>query len=184
MTTKRRIKFTYEDYRNLPESETKRYELLEGDLYMVPSPSTYHQDIICNVHLMLGPFVRDGGLGRVLVAPCDVVLSRDTVLQPDVLFVSKEREGIIALPGVQGAPDLVIEVLAPGTADRDRTIKRALYAQYGVQECWIIDPDLKTIEVLALGELGFRSIAVYTEQQTLHSPLLKGLALPVSEVFR
>ncbi len=183
MARRSRIKFTYEDYRNLPESETKRYELLEGDLVMVPSPTTYHQQVSQNIERALDSFVQKNSLGRMFHAPCDVVLSENTVVQPDIFFVSKEREGIITLQSVRGAPDLVVEVLSPGTADRDRTIKRALYAQYGVQECWIVDPDMKIIEVLVLGELGFRSIAVYTQQQTLRSPLLKGFGLPVSEVF-
>lgn len=183
MTTKRRIKFTYEDYRNLPESETKRYELLEGDLVPLPTPGTYHQRVVGNLMFLLWQFVREHKLGEFLHAPCDVVLSEDSVVQPDILFVSKDREGIITLQNVRGAPDLVIEVLSPGTADRDRTIKRGLYAQHGVSECWIVDPNRKTIEVLELGELGFRSRAVYTEQQTLRSPLLKGLTIPLAEVF-
>lgn len=183
MARRSRIKFTYEDYRSLPESETKRYELLEGELVMVPSPTLYHQDVLGNLYLAISLFVRDSRLGRMFVAPCDVVLSEDTVLQPDIVFVSRERSHIMMQDHVRGAPDLVIEVLSPSTADRDRRVKRGLYAQYGVKECWIVDPDRKTIEVLALGELGFRSIAVYGEQQTLHSPVLDGLAMPLSEVF-
>ena len=87
-------------------------------------------------------------MGKIYVAPFDVVLSDTDVVQPDVIFVSNQRSDIITADNVRGAPDLVVEILSPATAERDRTLKLDLYAQHGVQEYWIVDPDPKTITVL------------------------------------
>lgn len=179
--SKPKIKFTYQDYKNLPESETKRYELLEGELVMVPSPTTYHQRISANIVYLLQDFVRKHDLGFVYDAPCDVVLSPEDVVQPDIFFITKERSGIIAEGNIRGAPDLIIEILSPATAERDRTYKRTLYARHGVREYWLVDPDKRAIEVMILGEKGFQSVGVYT--QTLTSPIFPGLTINLAEVF-
>ena len=177
------IKFTYEDYKNLPESETQRYELLEGELVMVPAPSFEHQSISIHLEVRLYEFVRRRDLGIVLDAPLDVVLSEENVVQPDILFISKARRKIIHKEEIRGAPDLVVEILSPYTAGRDRTLKKKLYARYGVKEYWLVDPEEKTIEVLKLGQRGFERFAVYKRPDTLQSPLLAGLQIPLREVF-
>lgn len=177
------IKFTYEDYKNLPESETKRYELLEGELVMVPSPGFAHQMISWNIGFLLGKFIKEQDLGIVLSAPFDVVLSQENVLQPDLLFVSKDCMDIITDLNIQGAPDLVVEIFSPSTADRDRTYKKILYARYGVKECWLVDPEEKTVEVWALGERGYERKALYREREALASPLLIGFRMDLREVF-
>jgi len=180
-----RIKLTYEDYRNAPESERERYELFEGELVMVPSPSSKHQLILGNLVDLLRKFVSENDLGMVLFAPLDVILSDDTVLQPDILFVGKEQADIIAEEGIRGAPDLVIEILSEATAKRDRTYKRALYARHGVKEYWLVDPATKTVEVLELEEQGFSRVARYAckEKAPLKSPLLAGLSIDLEKVF-
>ena len=183
MTLRTAIKFTYTDYKNLPESETARYELLGGDLVMVPSPNEYHQRISGNLQFLLRSFVRERGLGIVYHAPFDVVLSPENVVQPDILFIAAERAHIITEDNVQGAPDLVIEILSPATAGRDRTYKRTLYARYGVGEYWLVDPVGRRIEVLTLGERGFERAAEYGGDEVLHSPLLPGLEIDLREVF-
>ena len=137
------IKFTYEDYCNAPED--KRYELHDGDLVVVPSPSQPHQDSSLEIATEIKLLIRRTGIGSVFVAPFDVVLSDTDVVQPDVVFVSRERENIITHGNIQGAPDLVVEVLSPSTAHRDRTFKRALYARHGVREFWLVDTDAHTI---------------------------------------
>jgi len=133
-----KIKFTYKDYKNLPESETKRYELIEGELITVPSPNFKHQSISGNLEFILRKFIQKKNLGTIIYAPFDVHLG-DNVIQPDILFVSRERSYIITEEKIKGAPDLVIEILSPATIQRDRTCKRTLYAQYGVQKYWIVD---------------------------------------------
>lgn len=180
------IKFTYEDYKSLPESETKRYELLEGELLMVPSPTPYHQDISRNLLRLLDDHVRRQSLGKVYAAPLDVVLGvgeEREVVQPDLLFISKERAEIIAEEEIRGAPDLVVEVLSPATAQRDRAYKRTLYARHGVKEYWLVDPETRTLEVLKLGRRGYERAGLYRQDESLVSPLFPGLTIPLSEVF-
>ncbi len=137
------VKFTYQDYLHLPED--KRYEILEGDLYVVPAPTVYHQQVSRNLGFVLVQLARGHKLGEILFAPCDVVLSKDTVVQPDILFIAAGRQGILGAAAIQGPPDLVIEILSEGTASRDLQIKRKLYAKYGVREYWIVEPIAKTI---------------------------------------
>ncbi len=127
-----------------------------------------------------------GDLGRVLAAPTDVILSEENVVQPDLLFVAKERLALLGPSGsgVQGAPDLVIESLSPSTASRDRIVKRKLYAKYGVREYWVVDPVAKRIEVLTESPAGLDTWRVFSIGAVLVSPQLPGLALPVAEIFR
>jgi len=177
-----KIKFTYKDYKSLPESETKRYELIEGELIMVPSPVTYHQRISRKLEFLLEDFVEKNKLGEIFYAPYDVHMG-ENVVQPDILFVSKEHSYVIVKEEIKGAPDLVIEILSPATAERDRTIKRTLYARYGVQEYWIVDPEEKTVEVLTLKKEGYETFGIYKMQDTLTSPLLSGLSINLTKVF-
>jgi Uma2 family endonuclease len=182
----RRIKFRYEDYKSLPESETRRYELLDGELVMVPSPSEYHQRLSCNLAFLLWQYIKKQDLGRIYHAPLDVVLgegSRREIVQPDILFIAKDRYSIITAAEIQGAPDLVIEILSPATAERDRTYKSTSYARYGVKEYWLVDPDTRTIAVLILGAQGFDLFATYCDHDVLQSSLLQGLCIDLREVF-
>ena len=113
------VKLTCQDYCAAPADE--RYELLDGELFMVPAPNIKHQVVSAEIHTQLGRFIKDRGLGTLVYAPCDVRLSDNDVVQPDLLFVSREREHLLSGgQNVQGAPDLVVEILSPSTADRDR----------------------------------------------------------------
>ena len=116
---------------------------------MFPSSREIHQYILGRLFLRLGAFIYGRNLGKVYCSPFDVVLSDTDVVQPDLLFVSSGRESIITPENIQGAPDLVVEILSPATAARDRTLKLDLYARHGVQEYWIVDPDAKTITASA-----------------------------------
>jgi len=182
--TEMSIKFNYEDYKHLPESETKRYELLEGELVMVPSPDWLHQSITASLFKLLAGFVEERALGEVRFAPLDVVLSEEDVVQPDLLFLSRGRLDLVREGVVRGAPDLVVEVLSPASAQRDRTYKKTLYARHGVKEYWLVDPEAQTIEVLKLEMGGYRQAGRYQRGQTLKSPLLAGLEIPLDEVFK
>lgn len=182
MVTQRRVvKFTYEDYKHTPED--KRYELLDGDLIMVPAPRTVHQRSSRKIEIPLATYVEENDLGEVFDAPYDVVLSETDVVQPDILFVSKERSHIINELNIRGAPDLVIEVLSPSTAQRDRTLKRTLYALHGVPEYWQADTDAKNVTVLTLDNGEYKVAGIYGEGQTLVSPLLPGFMLEIDRVF-
>jgi len=176
------IKLTYRDYLLLPEDS--RYELIEGDLFMVPSPNELHQRISKRLEYELITFVEDRELGEIYDAPFDVVLSTHNVVQPDILFVARERRGIITDKNIQGAPDLIIEILSPGTSDRDLIVKRTLYAKYGVKEYWIVDPVAESIEICRLAQSGMETFQVYLKENTLKSPLLPGLELNLTKIFK
>lgn len=177
-------RFTYADYRLMPED--KRYEVIEGELLVTPAPNIRHQMILTRLFLRLATFVEAAGLGQVLPAPTDVILSDENVVQPDLLFVAKERQAILdpEAGGVRGAPDLVVEILSLSTANRDRVTKRKLYARYGVREYWLVDPITLSIEVLveAPGEL--ETWRLFSAGSTLISPLLSTFSIAVAEIFR
>ena len=172
---------TYADY--LETADDERYELLSGALVRFPSSREIHQYILGRLFLRLGAFIYGRNLGKVYCSPFDVVLSDTDVVQPDLLFVSKGRESIITPENVQGAPDLVIEILSPATAARDRTLKLDLYARHGVQEYWIVDPDAKTIMLLRRGESRFEVVGIYGEEQTLRSATLADFSIALQEIF-
>lgn len=176
------VRLTYEDYCRMPAG--LRYELIEGDLRMTPSPSTFHQKISGRIEEALQRFVRERRLGEVYHSPIDVVLGQYNVVQPDILFIVEERLGIVTEPNIRGAPDLVVEILSPGTADLDRLTKRALYARYGVREMWLVDPVAHAIEVAVNRNGELVTLRVYPTGSTMTSPLLPGFALDVDEVFR
>ncbi len=176
------IKLTYDDYRNTPDDE--RYELLDGELVLAPAPRLSHQRVAMRLGALLHGFVQEQGLGQVFAAPCDVVLSLTNVVQPDLLFVAREREHVLRNgDNVRGATDVVIEILSPATAARDRTIERELYAEYGVREYWLVDPAAKTVTVLPRSERGFDAAGVYGPGQDLTSPTVRGFVLDPDEVF-
>jgi Uma2 family endonuclease len=175
------LKFTYEDYLLLPED--KRYQLIDGDLYMVPAPNIAHQRISRQMATLLWGFVGYHDLGEVLQAPVDVYLSEYDVVQPDLVFVAKERLGIIEENRIRGGPDLVVEILSPSSLKFDREIKMKLYARHGVREYWIADPAGKSVEAhenrrgaLVLG-------STFVVPAVLVSPLIPGFELPLEDVF-
>ena len=174
------LKFTYRDYALLPEGD--RRELIDGDFYVAAAPSIKHQIIALNIGVALRAFVRDRGAGIVLTAPTDVVFSNVDVVQPDVLFVSDQHRGIVTEDNIQGAPDLVIEVLSPSTASHDRELKLRLYARFGVVEYWIVDPHNETVQALRLQPAGQPAIRTYTEGPVV-SETLPGFSMELSAIF-
>lgn len=150
---------------------------------MVPSPSVYHQLIQRNLVYHLQAFLLQHPLGMLLQSSLDVVLDQSTVLQPDLCFISRDREHIVTEPNIQGAPDLVIEILSPGTLERDRLVKRDLYARHGVREYWMVDPVGKCIEVLRMGDQGFLPVGVYFLEDRMVTDLLPGFSVAVQEIF-
>ena len=181
-TLEHAAKFTYDDYRTAPED--RRYELLDGDLIVAPAPSLKHQRVLLALAGLLDRFVKEAGLGEVLPAPCDVVLSDTDVVQPDLLFISREREHLVRNgDNVQGAPDLVVEILSPATADRDRGYKRALYAKHGVAEYWLVDPVAETITVHLPDEGSLVATQTRGRGETLRSPTLRGFEANPDDIF-
>ena len=174
-------KLTCYDYFQL--TDDRRYELLEGDLFLVPAPHLAHQQILGKLWTAIYAHAKAGRLGEVLLAPCDVVLSESIVVQPDVVFVAGEHQGILTDANIQGAPDLVVEILSPSTRERDLGIKRDLYARHGVREYWIVDSETKTIEVLCLRATGYHTDSIVPWTGLLNSPLFPTLSLPLVDIF-
>ena len=180
MATAEPIKFTYEEYRTAPAD--KRYELLDGDLAMGPAPNLRHQEVQSRLGARLAQFIAERGLGK-LFAPCDVVLSDTDVVQPDLLFVSRERDHLLSGgENVRGAPDLVVEILSPATAERDRGYKRVLYARHGVAEYWLIDPTAETVWIHRLRDGELALAQTLGREQTLRTPLLPGFEADLDDV--
>lgn len=174
-------RLTYEDYCLLP-NDGKRYEIIEGDLIVFPSPITAHQNVITNLIYHLSNFVRKHTLGKVYPAPLDVVFSRFNVVEPDLVYISKERSAIVSEKNIQGAPDLVVEVLSESTEQIDRTTKLKLYARFGVKEYWIIDPVGVTAEIWRAQAEGLDPAGRLTIEDSLTSPLFPGLTLPLGKL--
>ena len=175
------VKFTYEDY--LLMGEEKRYEIIDGRRYMVPAPTPYHQWISARLEQALRAFVETHDLGVVFDAPCDVVLSPTDIVQPDILFIAREHRGIITDRNIWGAPDLVVEILSPSTAAKDRDLRRKLYATYGVQEFWVVSPEAQTVEVLELVGGAYQRAGLYARDGELRSPSFPELVIPLEGAF-
>ena len=174
-------RLTYDDYCLLP-NDGKRYEVIDGELFVTPSPLTRHQLVVMNLLYYLVDFVKKHGLGEVYPAPLDVVLSPNDVVEPDILYVSKARAAIVTEKNVQGAPDLVVEVLSESTAKIDRTTKLKLYARFAVREYWLIDPIKLSAEVYRLGPEGFELASQLPAGDALTSPLFPGFSLPLRKL--
>ena len=175
-------KLTFEQFRQLPE-DGKRYELIHGEVYVTPAPITRHQFALQNLSGSLWPHVIKNHLGEVLTAPLDVRLGEDTVVEPDLIFVSEARAGIIQENWIEGAPDLVVEVLSPSTAAYDRARKLAVYGEAGVANVWFLDPLIKTVEVLRLQGKKYLVDATLAGDQVLTSDLFPGWQLPLPDLF-
>ena len=174
------IKFNYQDYLQLPED--KRYEIIDGELFMVPSPNEAHQRILLTLTTILLNYVKKNKLGYIYCAPFDVLFSEEDIVQPDIIFVSNENRKIITKDNIQGTPDLLIEILSPGTSKRDLGIKKKLYAKNGVREYWIVDPERETAEVLGLLGKEYEGKR-YNVHDCLSSNVMKDLGVEVKEIF-
>ena len=176
-------KLTYEDYVTLPE-DGRRYEILDGELEVSPSPSSTHQFVLENLAFALSSHVRACGSGRIWLAPLDVILATTTIVQPDIVYISNERSRIVTERGIEAAPDLVVEILSDSTARRDRGAKKHLYARYGISRYWLVDPTAKTLEVFALRQDGYELLAIHREHDVAHLDTPESLALNLSEIWR
>ena len=174
---------TVEDYRLLPEGGP-RYQLIEGDLFMAPAPNRYHQDISRNITLLLGKYLEKHPIGKLYTAPFDVYFDDINVHQPDLVFVSNKNKSILTYAGAEGAPDFLVEILSPKTAELDKKPKRRVFARSGVNELWIIDPEAKVVRVYFLQKDAERPAATYSEKDTFSSPHFPGLKISGAKIFK
>lgn len=173
---------TYEDYARLTPPDSGNYELHNGNIVFMPSPSDKHQFVVTDLTTMLNSYVKTHKLGRVIVAPMDTQLSEVDILQPDILFVSNQRLGIIDKI-VNGAPDLVVEILSPSNDTKEMSYKKYVYETAGVQEYWLVNLEKQTITQYELVENELRWQRTLTKADTLESVVLSGFSLALDTLF-
>jgi Uma2 family endonuclease len=173
---------TYEDYVGLPD-DGRRYEILDGELVVSPAPAPRHQGVSGNLFFVLLGHVREGRLGSVYCAPIDVILARDCVVQPDLVFVAAARESIVSERAIEGPPDLAVEILSAWSEGRDRVAKAELYARYGIRHYWIVDPVARTLEVYEAEGTAYRCVATHAGAARVRASLFPGLAIDLGCVW-
>ena len=174
--------WTYDDYAAIPD-DGRRYEIIDGVLYMTPAPQFDHQQSSMRFSVHLYPHLEGAGIGYVVAAPFDVQLPSGAVVQPDIVVVLAEHAQIITRTRILGTPDLVVEISSPSTAGHDRRRKQDTYARAGVPEYWIADPRARTIEVLMLENGEYRSAGVFEGEAKLPSRVVPDLPVPVDQFF-
>lgn len=173
--------YTYADYALLPEGAP--YQLIGGKLVMTPAPTTYHQIISIRLVGEFIDFVREKDSGIILAAPIDVYFEEKETYQPDIIFIAKDRLSIIEPARINGAPDLVVEILSPSTGYYDLKKKARTYARHGVKEYWVVDPEDHSIEVYAGQEGKFVLSQRVEGEGRVKSLVLEGLAVEAKEIF-
>ena len=176
------IRFRASDIWDTPD-DGNRYEVIDGQLFVTPPPVWMHQRASSRLHIYLGQHIYANDLGELVSAPVGVVLDDENGLQPDLVYVSGERAGIISERGVEGAPDLVVEILSPSTRARDRGIKLRRYAAAGVSHYWIVDPRARTLEAFELTSEGYRSTGIYGPGMTFRPALFPGLEIQIDTLW-
>ena len=174
-------KYTVEDYEKLPEGPPY-YQLIEGKLIMSPAPTPSHQRVSIRLSVKLFNYVKEKTKGEVLYSPIDVFLDEENAYQPDIVVILQGSRARITEKGIEGPPDIVVEILSPSTAYYDLTEKKDVYEQVGVKEYWILDPLRKTFEIYANSQKGFKLISKAKEEGKVKSELLD-LELDIKEVF-
>src|SRR5688572_15895506 len=173
---------TYEDYCALPD-DGLRYEIIDGFLFSEPSPWLAHQRAVGNLIFVLHAHIRERGLGEVFTR-VDVILDQRTVVVPDIVFVARERAGIVTERAMEGAPDLIVEVLSSGTVRRDRVAKRNACARRGVPNYWLVDPEEQTLEAFEFAEGAYRLEAALAGDEAFRPGLFPDLVIPLAELWR
>ncbi len=176
------LPMTYHEYALLPQ-DRNRYEVLDGELYMTPSPAYIHQWIVISVGSILLEHVSTRKLGVVLTAPMDVLLSEANIVQPDILYVQAGHAPARDARNITVAPDLIIEVLSPSSIEQDRETKKAVYARHGVSHYWIIDPESRTLEMYALSGAQYQLASEFRGDAAATSPLFPGLTIPLARLW-
>jgi Uma2 family endonuclease len=175
--------WTYEDWLRLPD-DNWQYEVIKGVMYMAPAPSTDHQDIATELGWHMLNFIKQGQLGKLYHAPVNVYLpGQETPVEPDLVFIAANRLEIISKRGIEGAPDLVVEILSPNSWWRDRRAKLPLYEETGVRECWLIDPELQTIEIYALRDQSYALLGQWGRGEVAASEVMAGFEIGIEVIM-
>lgn len=173
---------SYADLERAPE-DGRRYELYDGEVFVVPAPLPRHQVVQQSIAERLHEYARDHG-GFSVASPIDIVFSDYDVLQPDVVYFSAARAHLVDLDRViRDAPDLCVEVISPSTEVTDRGRKMQMFARYGVREYWIVDPHAERIEIHSLRGSGYSLVATLSGSDPIASPILERLTTSASSIF-
>ena len=173
-------RWTYSRYRTLEDEH--RYEVVDGELTMVPAPDVTHQKISKYLGVLLFDRVERTGRGEIFYAPTDVVLSQDTVCQPDLLMVLSSNQEIVKEKAIMGAPDLVVEIVSPASVYTDTQRKISLYEKYGIKEYWLVYPQEKVIDIYTFKEGRYRISSHAEHKEKIHSTLLNE-DFPLEQIF-
>ena len=177
-----KILLTYDDYCLLP-NDRNRYEILDGELSVTPAPATKHQTALGNLYRFLANYVVANQVGKLFIAPTDLILASTTVVQPDLIFIGNDRRHIVTERAIEGPPTLVIEILSPTTHRIDRVTKAQLYAKHNVPNYWLIDPDQRTLEAYEL-VLDHYDLAASARDADVFAPsLFPGLSIQLSDLW-
>ncbi len=171
----------YKDYLSLDDEQ--RYEILKGELIMTPAPGTIHQKFSRNLEYIIWEYVREKKLGEILDSPFDVILDEQNVVQPDIVFISNANIKHLQDRGCFGTPDMIIEIVSPGSIVRDTITKKGIYERFGVKEYWIVYPREKTIEVLSLEEGKYKQRCFVEKKGIIESSVIQGLRIDLKDVF-
>ncbi|NUO83422.1 Uma2 family endonuclease [candidate division KSB1 bacterium] len=175
-------KWTYEDYLRLPD-DGMIYEIIKGELYMSPAPEPIHQESSGEIFAAFRDYGKKHDAGKAYYAPIDVILPGLTApVQPDVLFIIKDRLHIVKKGRLEGPPDIMVEILSPWNWYRDRSEKFSVYAEAGVREYWIVDPKARTIEIFVSREGSYELIGKHGVGATVRSEVLPGFEVKVEEL--
>jgi Uma2 family endonuclease len=173
---------TYDDLQRERETRDERLELIDGELFVTPSPTTIHQRVIRRLHRLFEEAIIEAGVGEFFPAPYDVKLADGSIVQPDLVAVLTERFAVIATDGIEGVPDFIVEVVSPSSKTHDRVRKRELYARHGVSEYWLVDPDARNITIFSDPQEGqFRSERAIND--IVVSELIPGLSVDLKALF-
>ena len=184
---KKSRKITWTEFRDMeiPEGDTSIYELIKGQIVKRASPNTPHQETSFKLSVEFGIYNKQKKVGRFFTAPYDVYFDEETAgVQPDLLFVSNERDFIIEQGnGIVGAPDLIVEILSSGSVDKDRVLKKDVYEQFAVKEYWVVDPVWKSVEVYHMENDRYALFSFVEKEGTITSSVLPDFELEVQGIF-
>lgn len=176
--------FTYEEYAALP-GDGRRWELLDGELEVTLTPSPRHQTVSRRLQFELMRTLEEPGRALVFNAPIDLILSPHQVLRPDLAIIRSDRQALITERGIEGPPDIVVEILSPGTRLLDQRLKKGVYARFGVQEYWMVDPVGGQVELYRLAPAGeFEIEQRFDRASHLTTPSFPEVNIELARVFR
>jgi Uma2 family endonuclease len=177
-----RIPYTYREYACLPE-DGQIHELIEGDFFVSPAPGSVHQTVSRRLQYALMRALEETRLAWVFNAPTDVILGPHTVVQPDLAIVRTSRRDAISKRGIEGAPDVVVEIVSPTSGERDEYMKRFAYARHGVPEYWLVTPEVGSVEIFRLDDQGLTPFRRFDRSSLLTTPSFAEVSIPLAPIF-